>query len=85
MYLAGIPIRGQLVVEIISLVDDDDLATKLDVALKRGVKALDLEIGERETILGVLDDAPEGLSELRAVLLRERESRRRAALFNGRT
>ena len=85
MYLAGIPIRGQLVVEIISLVDDDDLATKLDVALNRGVKAVDLEIGERETILGVLDDAPEGLSELRAVLLRERESRRRAALFNGRT
>ena len=54
MYLAGIPIRGQLVVEIISLVDDDDLATKLDVALKRGVKALELQIGERETILGVL-------------------------------
>ena len=83
MYLADVPVRGQLVVEIISRVDDDDLATKLDDALNRGVKAVDLELGERETILAVLDDAPEGLSELRAVLLRERESRRRAALFGG--
>jgi hypothetical protein len=81
MYLAGVPVRGQLVVEIICLVDDDDLATKLDDALRRGVEAVDLELAERETILAVLGDAPEGLSELRAALLRERESRRRAALF----
>ena len=81
MHLADVPVRDQLVVEIICRLDDDDLATKLDDALKRGVKAVDLEVGERETILAVLDDAPEGLSGLRAVLLREREARRRAALF----
>ena len=82
MYLAGIPVRGPFVVELIGRVEDDDLATRLDDALRRGVEALDLDPGERETILAVLDDPPEGLTELRDALLRDRESRRRAALLS---
>jgi hypothetical protein len=40
-----------------------------------------LTIPERETIIRALDDAPPGLEELRAVLLREHVGRVRDRLF----
>lgn len=71
--LAGVPVRDELVLELARLVDDDDLAAKLEDAFRRDVKLLALEIAERETILVALDDPPPGLEELRSVLLQERE------------
>jgi hypothetical protein len=71
IYLAGIPIRDEAILELARLVDDPNLAGKLEDAYRRDVKILALEITERETILAALDDPPADLTELRGVLLRE--------------
>jgi hypothetical protein len=55
----------------VRLVDDPELADKLDGAYSRGAKLLALGIAERETILSALEDPPADLAELRGVLLRE--------------
>ena len=44
------------------------------------VKLLALTIDERAIILGALEDPPDGLAELRAVLLGEHEWRQRSGL-----
>ena len=69
MHLAGIPLRDELVLEF-RLVDDDPSAP-LETAYGRMTKVLALTIPERETIIRALDDAPLGLEEFRAVLVRE--------------
>ena len=46
----------------------DDLANRLDRAVVDGVALLALTIDARAIILGSLEDPPEGLRELRAVL-----------------
>ena len=58
----------------------DDLANRLEVALDDGVALLALTIDERAIILAALEDPPDGLAELRAVLLNEHEWRQRAGL-----
>jgi hypothetical protein len=80
MMLAGVPVRGDLVLELARLVDDDALAERLEDAYGRKVKLLALEIAERETILVALADTPPGLEELRGVLLQDREWRVREGL-----
>jgi hypothetical protein len=71
VHLAGIPVRDEAVLELARLVDDPALADKLETAYARETRILALTIPERETILTALDDAPAGLEELRAVLLKE--------------
>ena len=68
------------VLELARLVDDDALAERLDTAYSRMTKVLALTIPERETIIRALDDAPDVLEELRAVLLREHVGRVRDGL-----
>ena len=63
--------------ELARLVDDPDLAQRLEAAYGNMVKILALEIDERETISRALDDPPPGLEELRGVLLREHVWRQR--------
>ena len=58
----------------------DDLANRLEVALDDGVAPLALTIDERAIILAALEDPPDGLAELRAVLLNEHEWRQREGL-----
>ena len=53
----------------------DDTAEKLEDGYDRDTKVLALTIEDRERIVRALDDPPEGLAELRAVPLREREWR----------
>jgi len=77
MYLAGIPVRPELILELARLVDDAELADKFESAYGREVKVLGLDIPERETIIRALEDPPPGLEELRGVLLREHEWRQR--------
>jgi hypothetical protein len=78
VFLAGVPIRTDLVRELARTVDDPDLATKLQDAVVRDVKIIALDFGERDRILEALaDDCPDGLAELRGVLLNELEWRRR--------
>lgn len=80
VYLAGIPVRDDLILELARLIDDQELADKFETAYGREVKVLALDIPERETIIQALDDPPAGLEELRGVLLREMEWRRREGL-----
>jgi hypothetical protein len=58
----------------------DALAARLERALGDEVKLLGLTIDDRAIILGQLEDAPDGLTELRAVLLNERQWRQREGL-----
>jgi hypothetical protein len=58
----------------------EELADRLEGALDDGVKLLALTIDERAIILASLEDPPDGLSELRAVLLSEHEWRQREGL-----
>jgi hypothetical protein len=66
--------------ELARLVDDPDLASRLEDAFGRMVRVFALTIPERETIIRALDDAPDGLEELRAVLIREHVARVRDGL-----
>ena len=72
MMLAGLPVPNGALDALAALVraaGADDLADRLDVALAEGVALLALAIDERATILAALEDPPDGLAELRAVLL----------------
>lgn len=80
MFLAGIPIRDELILELARMVDDDELADRFEDCYRREVKVMALDVPERESILAALDDPPAGLEELRAVLLQERVWRQREGL-----
>jgi hypothetical protein len=80
VHLAGIPVRDDLILELTRLVDDDDLAGRLEDCYRREVKVMALEIVERESIIRALDDPPPGLEELRVVLLAEHVGRKRDGL-----
>jgi len=51
----------------------DHLADRLNVAIGDGVALLALTIDERAIILAALEDPPEGLAELRAVLVNDHQ------------
>jgi hypothetical protein len=70
MMLSGIPVRPELVRELAGIVDEPT-ATVLGDALERGTAVVALTTEDRERILCALDDPPDGLAELRGVLLRE--------------
>ncbi len=72
MQLAGVPVHNELVEVLASLVDEPT-ATLLLAALARKTAIVALTIEDRERILRALEDPPEGLAELRGVLLREHE------------
>ena len=74
MQLAGIPVRDQDVLELARLLREADFETvaeRLENAYDAETKVLALTVPEREAILRALDDPPEGLAELRGVLLRD--------------
>ncbi len=84
MHLAGIPVADRLVLELaVKLRREaglDETAEKLENAYDRETKVLALTISEREQILYALDDPPDGLAELRSVLLAEQVGRQRQGL-----
>jgi hypothetical protein len=65
VYLAGVPVTDDAVLELARLVDDEALANRLETAYGRMTKVLALTIAERETIMRALDDVPPGLEEFR--------------------
>lgn len=79
LFLAGIPVRDDLILELARLVDDDALATRLEDCYGRDVKLMVLDIPERETIIRALEDPPPGLEELRGVPVAEHVSRHGAS------
>lgn len=81
--LAGLPIPATATAELASMVratGADELADRLERALDDEVKLLGLTIDERAIIINALDDPPEGLAELRAVLLGEHQWRQAQGL-----
>lgn len=70
--LAGVPVEAELVRELIDRVDEPT-AGQLEGALDAGRAVVALSVADRERILRALEDCPEGLVELRGVLLREYE------------
>jgi hypothetical protein len=72
MFLAGIPIRDELVLEVARLVADPELAAKLERAVDRDVSVLALTVDERHAILAALGPhPPPGLRDLRATLAQQ--------------
>jgi hypothetical protein len=71
MFLAGLPVRDDLILELARLVDDPQLADRLERAYGDRIRILALDIAERETIIRALEDPPAGLEELRATLVQE--------------
>ena len=58
----------------------DELVDRLEGAVTDGVSLLALTIDERAIILDQLEDPPEGLAELRGVLMNEHQWRQREGL-----
>jgi hypothetical protein len=77
--LAGVPVDTELVRELIDRVDEPT-AGQLEGALDAGRAVVALTIADRERILRALEDCPDEPAELRGVLLREHEWRRREGL-----
>jgi hypothetical protein len=83
MMLAGVQVSAAATDELAGLVaaaGADALAERLRRGLADDVKLLALTLDERSVILGTLDDPPDGLAELRGVLLNEHEWRNREGL-----
>jgi hypothetical protein len=77
--LAGIPVDVELVRERAERLVEPAASTLRD-GLERGRATFALTIEEPEQILRGLDDCPDGLAELRGVLVREHEWRVREGL-----
>ena len=87
MMLAGLPVSKDAVDDLARLVraaGADELADRLDRAVADEVKLLALTLDERAIMLSSLEDPPDQLSELRAVLLADPSvaARYRARLTN---
>ena len=81
MFLAGIPIRGEFVLEMAKLVGNPELAAKLERAVDRDVSVLALTLEERRAICDSLGEhPPPGLGDLRTTLAQQRDWRRAAGL-----
>ena len=79
MWLAGVPLSDDLVVELAQRLQrygSQRTAQALLRAAVSGRSAATLDAQDRENILAVLDDPPAGLEELQGVLLREIRRRR---------
>jgi hypothetical protein len=81
--LAGIRVTDddtEMLVELLRHAGLPDTADRLERALVTGTRVMALPIVDRESILRALEECPEGLGELRGVLLREHEWRVREGL-----
>ena len=83
MMLAGLPVPGDAVRKLAGMIwdaDEIELADRLERALADDVKLLALTIEERALMLNALEDPPDELAELRAVLLADHQWRRSEGL-----
>jgi hypothetical protein len=72
VFLAGIPVAGDLLVVLAKLVKDARLAEKLEAGVNRDVIAIGLDEAERTAVLKALADPPPGLETVRDTLLADR-------------
>ena len=83
MWLAGIPVADRAVLRLAASLRQAELvdtAERLERAYDREARIVALDITDREAILRVLEECPEGLLELRATLLQEAVWRRAEGL-----
>jgi hypothetical protein len=76
MMVAGISVRDQDVLDLVQRLLEagfEDTADALAVALDARQRLVAVTVQDREAILRVLDEPPDDLAELRAVLLKEHE------------
>jgi hypothetical protein len=66
--------------EMVRAAGADDLADRLERGVTDSVKLLALTLDERAVILSALEDPPQELAELRAVLLADHQWRRTGGL-----
>lgn len=79
MMLAGLPVPAEAVQELayhVRVAGADELANRLKLALEHDVKLLALTLDERALMLSALEDPPDDLAELRAVLLADHQWKR---------
>ena len=83
MQLAGYGVADEHVLDLADMLRDagyDETAERLKWAVRYGDELVSLRIADRLAILDVLDDAPEGLTALRGVLVSEHRWRIRHGL-----
>jgi hypothetical protein len=83
VFLAGIPVADPLVLELARQLRDagfDNTAERIESARDRDARIVALEITDRNNLLEVLVDCPDGLGELRATLLKEKVWREREGI-----
>lgn len=84
MHLSGVAVRNDQVHLLARLLDGDELAAKLELAVENRNDLVALSASDRERIVDVLPDPPpSGLAELRSVLVKQlkqtRDRERQAA------
>ena len=83
MLLAGVPVEEKLVLTLAAMLSDAGLyetAVRLETGYDLEIKTLALSVAQRDDLLTVLVDCPEGLCELRAVLLQQQAWRDREGI-----
>jgi hypothetical protein len=80
VFLAGIPVAGDLLVALAQRVKDAHLAEKLEHGVKRDVIAIRLDDAERAVVLKALAEPLPGLETVRDTLLAD-QARLRPALL----
>jgi hypothetical protein len=75
VFLAGVPVRSDLVLALATLVKDPQLADKLERGVTRDVIVIGLNDDERTAVLKALVNPPHGLEDVRESLLAEQSLR----------
>jgi hypothetical protein len=76
--VAGVPISDELTLELADLLrgaGDKTVARMLETAMEQDRTVVPLTIEERDSVLATLDHPPDGLLELRRVLLMQCDRR----------
>ncbi len=73
MILSGSTVRTENVHLLATMLEGDELATKLERAITNNNTIVALSIADREQIVAVIADGPAGFAELRRVLVTQLE------------
>ena len=68
VFLAGVPVKSSLVLELAARVKDPELARRLEHGVKRDLIVVRIHVDERADLLKALEDPPAGLEAVRDAL-----------------
>ena len=72
VFLAGVPVKSSLVLELAARVKDPELARRLEQGVKRDLIVIRLYADEQADLLKAIDDPPAGLEAVRDALVEAR-------------